>query len=139
MVFPFGWKLSYYLHLKITSLFQNWGNFNVLSQATCSPHNTSVPLIILRLICSPFFLNYSCNTSCRWSCSGVLFKFCVPVRSRSNITTLSNKIKKYYENLIYNTSLLKNAGNFKTFTIRKLSKKIHNLWNSNIVFKFTNQ
>jgi len=45
------------------------------------------------------------------------------VTSRSDITNLSNKIKKYYENLIYYTSLPKNAGNFKTFIIRKLSKK----------------
>jgi len=44
------------------------------------------------------------------------------VTSRSDITNLSNKIKKYDENLIYYTSLPKNMRNFKTFINQKLSK-----------------
>ena len=35
------------------------------------------------------------------------------VTSRSDITNLSNKIKKYDQNLIYYTSLPKSAGNFE--------------------------
>jgi len=44
------------------------------------------------------------------------------VTSWSDITNLSNKIKKYDENLIYYTSLPKNVGHFKTFINQKLSK-----------------
>jgi len=52
----------------------------------------------------------------------VKHKFVLSVTSRSDITNLSNKIKKYDENLIYYTSLPKNTENFKTFINRKLSK-----------------
>jgi len=44
------------------------------------------------------------------------------VTSRSDITNISNKNKKYDANLIYYTLLPKNAENFKTFINRKLSK-----------------
>jgi len=45
------------------------------------------------------------------------------VTSRSDITNLNNKIKKYDENLTYYTSLPKNAGNFKTFITSEVIQK----------------
>ena len=53
----------------------------------------------------------------------------------SNITNLSNKIKKYDENLIYYTSLAKCTRNFKTIITSEVIQyniQIH----KNIIYKF---